>query len=61
MIHKGQAVRIKPEWQDPGDALVMWRAAEDEDGGRVLIVAELGWRINPTQQVETRMLEVNER
>jgi len=33
MIKKGDRIRIKPEWQDPGDDKFIWVALEDEDGG----------------------------
>lgn len=35
-IRKGQQVRIKPEFSDPGEN-TSWIALEDEDGGRVMI------------------------
>jgi hypothetical protein len=56
-IKKGDVVRIKKEWQDAGDASVTFIAVEDEDGGRVLIVALVGLEINPTQVVQASMLE----
>ena len=57
MIKKGTQVRIKPEWQDAGDEQITWIAAEDEDGGRVLVVAELGMAVNPSYRIETDKLE----
>lgn len=58
MIRAGTQVRIRPEWQDPGDEQVIWVALEDEDGGRVRIEpANLGLPFPPNQVVETRMLE----
>jgi hypothetical protein len=58
MIHKGQAVAIRPQWRDQGDEDVRFVALEDEDGGRVLIGA-LGVlsRFTPSQVVATHMLE----
>jgi hypothetical protein len=56
-IRRGDRVRIRPEWQDPGDDRFEWIAVEDEDGGRVLIQPQLGMRINPTQVVLVSMLE----
>lgn len=38
MIKKGQQVWIRPEWADPGDNTLERYAAEDESGGRVLVV-----------------------
>lgn len=56
MIKKGQQVWIKPEWQDAGDDQFTWVAAEDEDGGRVLITAHIGMAINPSYRIETEKL-----
>lgn len=56
MIRKGEEVFIKPEWLDEGDEKYRRFALEDEDGGRVLIVADLGWRFNPTERIQTSML-----
>lgn len=57
MIQKGQRVVFKPEYQDVGDAKVEWRAVEDEDGGRVLVVAvNLNLTIPPSQVVKTEWL-----
>ena len=50
-IKQGDLVTFKPEWSDPGDEMVTFRAIEDEDGGRVKIVAELGLEFNPIQVV----------
>lgn len=61
MIHKGDTVRIKKEWQDAGDANIVFVAAEDQDGNRVRIEAQLGLPINPTSVVDVAMLETNER
>jgi hypothetical protein len=38
MVHKGETVHIKPEWQDKGDDKFQWIALEDEDGGRIRIM-----------------------
>lgn len=57
-IKAGDAVRIKPEWQDPGDSNYVWIALEDEDGGRVRIQPQLGLPINPNTVVPTFMLEM---
>lgn len=56
MIRKGDRVYVRPEFQDPGDSEITFLAVEDEDGGRVKIMAKLGMPIEPTQVVETRML-----
>lgn len=57
MIKKGDIVKIKPEWQDPGDEKFTWFAIEDEDGGRVRITpVDIGLPIPPNQVVTTDML-----
>lgn len=55
-IRKGDVVVFKPEWQDKGDDKIVFRALEDEDGGRVRVVAEVDLPLRPTQVVETRMI-----
>lgn len=57
MIHKGDTVKIRPEWQDVGDTDIGFVALEDEDGGRVRIEAKLGLRFNPNTVVTVEMLE----
>jgi hypothetical protein len=59
MIKKGDRIRIKPQWQDPGDDKFIWVALEDEDGGRVRIAPiNTGLTFPPNQVVETSMVEV---
>ena len=58
MIRRGDRVRILPQWQDDGDADIVFTATEDEDGGRVPIRAELGLALNPVQVVGTEMIEL---
>ena len=53
----GDVVKIRPQWQDPGDDSIDWICLEDEDGGRVLIEAQVSMRIKPTQRVGTEMIE----
>jgi len=59
MIRKGDAVKIKPEWQDEGDEHSAFFAVSDEDGGRVGISCAdfTDWRIRPWQMVNVDMLE----
>lgn len=57
MITKGQVVHIRPEWQDAGDGQFIRIAVENEDGGRVRIVALCGLTINPTEVIRVDMLE----
>lgn len=57
MIHKGQNIHIRPEWQDAGDDQFTWIALEDEDGGRVKIMPLMpDLPFPPVTIVETRML-----
>lgn len=57
-IKQGQRVYLKPEWQDEGDDGVTFVAAADQYAdGFLLIRAELGMRINPTQTVAPDMIE----
>ena len=59
IIKKGDRVRIKSEWQDPGDDKFIWVALEDEDGGRVRIAPiNTGLTILPNQIVDTHMVEL---
>ena len=57
MIKKGQQVKFKPEWSDPGDENIIHVAIDDESKGRVTVVALLGMAINPTQVVHVYMIE----
>src|SRR5689334_4698324 len=50
-IKQGDLVTFKPERSDPGEETVTYRAIENEDGGRVKVLAELGLPINPTQVI----------
>jgi hypothetical protein len=50
-------VGIRSEWRDPGDDEIDFVCLEDEDGGRVLIEAQLPLPIKPTQVVRTDMIE----
>lgn len=56
MITKGQNITIRPEWRDVGDEQIQFIAIEDEDGGRVKIMALIGLSINPIQVVTTEMI-----
>lgn len=37
-FRKGDAIQIKPEWQDEGDDKFVWIATDDEALGRVTIM-----------------------
>lgn len=56
-IKRGDRIRIRPEWRDPGDDDFIWIALEDEGGGRVRIAALMDWPIPPHQVVTTNMIE----
>lgn len=56
MIKSGDAVTIKPKWQDVGDDQIAWVAVDDEEKGRVTIEAQLGLPVNPTQVVNIEWL-----
>ena len=60
MIKAGAIVKFKPEWADPGDESVEFRALEDEIAGRVLVGA-LGVLNNfiPCQRVSVDMIRVS--
>ena len=56
-IKKGDVVTINPDWCDDGDNSIIFIAVEDEDGGRVLIEAQIGFKHNPRQVVTVAMLK----
>lgn len=57
MIKAKDILRIKPEYQDEGDDLLVWIALEDEDGGRVRIAPlNTGLKFPPNQVVKTEMI-----
>jgi hypothetical protein len=59
-IKKGDIVRIKPEWQDPGDEKYTFVAAEDEHGDRIRIACVDIWPdsfLVPNQIIRVSMLE----
>jgi hypothetical protein len=59
MIRKDDKLKIKPEWQDPGDSELIFIALEDEDGGRVRIGAPgILHSFMPNQVVRVSMVEV---
>jgi len=58
MVKKGQVVKLKPAYQDPGDDKYIWQAIEDEDGGRVRIMpTDTKLSYPPNYVVETSWLE----
>lgn len=57
MINKGSTVTFLPEWQDEGDANIVFIAKEDEMDGMVLVEAQLGLWLNPTSLVHLYMIE----
>ena len=58
MIKAKDILRIKSEYQDEGDDLLVWIALEDEDGGRVRIAPlNTGLKFPPNQVVSTEMID----
>lgn len=57
-IKTGDSLTIRQQWRDPGDESIEWLAVEDEDGGRVLIEAQVDLPIKPTQRVSVEMVEL---
>lgn len=61
-FHKGDRVKIRPEWRDDGDENLVWEVVgEDEGKGRVDI-SPLGpewdkWQVRPVQTVATHMID----
>lgn len=56
MITAGTIVTFRPEFADPGDETISHIALDNESGGRVLILHELGMAINPTEIVNASAL-----
>lgn len=56
-MRMGDIVRFK-EVVDAGDEELRMVVLEDEDGGRVLVQALIGMRLNPTYRYNTKDLEV---
>lgn len=57
---KDDWVSFLPEWQDEGDDEIGFRCIEDEDGGRVKVMACIGAPINPIFLVDSYMIEKQE-
>lgn len=57
MFKKGNIVKIKPEFQGPGEDSIIYVVLEDEDGGRTLIEAQIDMSIKPTERIETSRIE----
>lgn len=60
-LRKNDWVSFKPEFRDPGDEEIGFRCIDDEEKGRVTIMACLGWPVNPTQVVSVDQLEKDDR
>lgn len=60
MVKKGDLVKFKPQWSDPGDEHINFRANADEYDGRVEIVACVDLALQPTQIVSVDWLEIHE-
>ena len=59
MIRKNDKIKIKPEYQDHGDQLFTWIAADDEEKGRVTVMPiDTGFAIAPTYVLPVDWLEL---
>lgn len=57
-IKKGDTVKIKPEYQDAGDDLIVFIACEDETQGRVIVQAQIpNMAIKPQMILTSEMIE----
>jgi hypothetical protein len=57
-LKKGERIRIKPEWQDPGDDKREWFTYDDEQNGRVgIFTPRPGMAFQPWQCVSSYMVE----
>lgn len=59
-VTKGERIFFKPEWQDKGDADVIFLAMEDSDSDSVPVVAMLGLTFNPWHHAKLHMIERTE-
>jgi heme oxygenase len=55
LVKKGDIVVLKKEYRD--DDRIIFIAVDDEEKGRVIVEAEIGFRINPTYVVTRDMIE----
>lgn len=56
-VQKGDVVKLRPEYRDKGDEGITFIATENEDRGRVRVMAQLGLSVNPTYVVTVSMLQ----
>jgi hypothetical protein len=66
MIRKGDILRIKPEWQDKGDALKTWVARADQVGDDASATVDISCleersALWPWQRVRASMVEATGR
>ena len=54
----GTQIKFKAEWMDDGDEDIVFKTVDAPEKGRVVVEAQLGWAINPTQTVCLNMIEV---
>jgi hypothetical protein len=55
-VEEMDKVRIRPEWQDTGDENIVWMIVEN-NGGRLLLQADLGLPLNPQCVVTREMVD----
>lgn len=58
MIKAGSKLRIRKEYQDSGDDQITFVAVDNEDNGRIKIMAQVDLLIKPTQVVKVIMVEL---
>ena len=60
-VRVGDRVRIRPEWRDDTREGDVEYVVVEERGNRLLVEAQLGMKINPTQNVRRGMVELVKR
>ena len=58
MIKRGDTVKFLPQWQDPGDENIVFKALDDEYDGRVEVEAQVDLPLRPTQIVKIEWLDL---
>lgn len=62
MLKKGDEVRILPEFQDAGDADLIWIVMDDEEKGRVDVCpVSVAMKIKPTYPLLSHQVELVQR
>ena len=56
-IKRGDVIKFKPEWMNPGDENLVFVATDDADKNRVTVMTLTSLPINPTQVVSVDWIE----